>query len=415
MKRLLLAAPLLLAFASSMPVAAQSAQTPAEICANALPAAEPQSRDFARAEQVLEPGVDYRAIFCTEAGPIYVDLFEEYTPITVNNFVFLAQQGYYNNTTFHRVIENFMAQGGDPTGTGTGGPGYQFQDEFVGFLNFDAPGWLAMANAGPQTNGSQFFITTAPTPHLNFRHTIFGEVLEGQANVEAIKLRDPQTAIEPGTALQTIVIVTDPAQVATSYQQPAPAAQADVIAAFEKMSETITPDVADLLKQETQALTTEETVATAAEGIRADYARYLERHQHEYRVSNTVTNIACDLENLIFSAITYTLDSFADRDAAQAALADEFAAQFPLQNGFTEAQTSENLPNPLFTVREQACGQEVIRAMTSWQRGHFVATASIVMRADDPNVQYLDLILSQFVGMQIYEAVIASVLRGELR
>lgn len=414
MKRLLLAA-LLLVFAGMIPAAAQDAQTPAEICAAAVPAADPQSRSFARAEQVLETGVDYRAVFCTDAGPIYVDLFEVYTPVTVNNFVFLAQQGYYNNTTFHRVIANFMAQGGDPTGTGTGGPGYQFEDEFAGFLNFDVPGWLAMANAGPETNGSQFFITTAPTPHLNFRHTIFGEVLEGQANVEAIKLRDPETATEPGTSLQTVVIITDPDRVATSYQAPAAATQADVVAAFDGMKETITPDVAAILSQETQTLTTEQTAAAVAEGIRADYARYLERHQHEYRVTNTVANVACDLQNLIFSAITYSLDSFASANDAQAALADEFAAQFPLQNGFAEAQASENLPYPLFTVREQACDQPVIRAMTSWQRGHFVATASITMRADDPNVEYLDLILSQFVGMQIYEPVLASVLRGELR
>ncbi len=414
MKRLLLAA-LLLVFAGVIPAAAQDAQTPAEICAAAVPAADPQSRSFARAEQVLETGVDYRAVFCTDAGPIYVDLFEVYTPVTVNNFVFLAQQGYYNNTTFHRVIANFMAQGGDPTGTGTGGPGYQFEDEFAGFLNFDVPGWLAMANAGPETNGSQFFITTAPTPHLNFRHTIFGEVLEGQANVEAIKLRDPETATEPGTSLQTVVIITDPDRVVTSYQAPAPATQADVVAAFDGMKETITPDVAAILSQETQTLTTEQTAAAVAEGIRADYARYLERHQHEYRVTNTVANVACDLQNLIFSAITYSLDSFASADDAQAALADEFAAQFPLQNGFAEAQASENLPYPVFTVREQACDQPVIRAMTSWQRGHFVATASITMRADDPNVEYLDLILSQFVGMQIYEPVLASVLRGELR
>ena len=123
---------------------------------------------FQEAETVLEPDVDYRAIFCTTAGTVYVDLYESLTPMTVNNFVFLAQQGYYDNTTFHRVIPDFMVQGGDPTATGSGGPGYQFGDEPVGFLTFDRPGLLAMANAGPGTNGSQFFITTVPdaTPQL---------------------------------------------------------------------------------------------------------------------------------------------------------------------------------------------------------------------------------------------------------
>ena len=121
-------------------------------------------------------------------------------PSTASSF--FREQGYYNNTTFHRVIQDFMAQGGDPTATGTGGPGYSFDDEFVGFLNFDRPGWLAMANSGANTNGSQFFITTVPYPSLNYNYTIFGEVLEGQENVANIRLRDPDTATEPGTNAQ---------------------------------------------------------------------------------------------------------------------------------------------------------------------------------------------------------------------
>lgn len=184
-----------------------------EICEAATPAIEPDNRAFTQAEEVLEDGVDYQAIFCTSVGPIYVDLYEEDTPVTVNNFVFLAQQNYYNNTTFHRVIENFMAQGGDPTGTGTGGPGYRFQDEFVGNLTFESEGLLAMANAGPGTNGSQFFITFEPTPNLNNRHTIFGAVIEDQETVESIALRDPQTATTVGTIVNTVVIITDSAQV----------------------------------------------------------------------------------------------------------------------------------------------------------------------------------------------------------
>ena len=169
---------------------AQTAQTPAELCAAAVPAADPATREFTAPEQVLQPDTDYRAILCTSAGPIYVDLFETAAPETVNNFVFLAQNGYYNNTTFHRVIQDFMAQGGDPTGTGTGGPGYQFKDEFAGYLSFDRPGLLAMANAGAGTNGSQFFITFAPTSFLDNGYTIIGNVVAGMDIVNQIKLRD---------------------------------------------------------------------------------------------------------------------------------------------------------------------------------------------------------------------------------
>ena len=134
----------------------------------------------------LDSSSDYAADFRTNYGNFRVRLLSSQTPITVNNFVFLAQQGYYDGLIFHRVIENFMIQGGDPTGNGTGGPGYAFQDEIVPGLVFDAPGKLAMANSGPGTNGSQFLITTVPTPHLNGNHTIFGVVAEGQAVVDAI-------------------------------------------------------------------------------------------------------------------------------------------------------------------------------------------------------------------------------------
>ena len=137
-------------------------------------------------EMALDTGSDYAADFRTNHGNFRVELLSTQTPITVNNFVFLAKQGFYDGLIFHRVIENFMIQGGDPTGTGGGGPGYRFEDEIVPGLVFDGPGKLAMANAGPGTNGSQFFITTVPTPHLNGNHTIFGTVTEGQEVVDAI-------------------------------------------------------------------------------------------------------------------------------------------------------------------------------------------------------------------------------------
>lgn len=113
----------------------------------------------------------------TEKGDININLLPEKSPVTVANFVNLAKKGYYDGLKFHRVIDNFMAQGGDPTGTGAGGPGYQFEDEVDNGLNFSKAGKLAMANAGPGTNGSQFFITTVPTEWLNGNHTIFGEVV----------------------------------------------------------------------------------------------------------------------------------------------------------------------------------------------------------------------------------------------
>ena len=128
----------------------------------------------------------YVATLNTNHGVMVIELFPEEAPKTVNNFVFLAREGFYDEVIFHRTMENFMIQGGDPTGTGSGGPGYRFEDEFVPSLVFDSPGILAMANAGPNTNGSQFFITTVPTPHLDGKHTIFGRVLEGQEVADAI-------------------------------------------------------------------------------------------------------------------------------------------------------------------------------------------------------------------------------------
>jgi cyclophilin family peptidyl-prolyl cis-trans isomerase len=140
----------------------------------------------------IDPSKSYDALFETEIGDFRVRLIPERAPVTVNNFVFLARQGYYDNTTFHRVLPGFMAQGGDPTGTGGGGPGYTFEDEFDPELQFDRPGLLAMANRGPDTNGGQFFITYAPTPHLNGLHTIFGEVVEGMEVLSSLRARDPQ-------------------------------------------------------------------------------------------------------------------------------------------------------------------------------------------------------------------------------
>ena len=131
---------------------------------------------------------------------------DDEAPLTVENFINLATIGFYDGLMFHRVIPNFMAQGGDPKGNGAGGPGYHFRDEFDNNRRHDKPGILSMANAGSNTNGSQFFITFVPTPHLDGMHTVFGEVIEGLDNVLGIAIRDPGTATASGDHIRSIVI-----------------------------------------------------------------------------------------------------------------------------------------------------------------------------------------------------------------
>jgi cyclophilin family peptidyl-prolyl cis-trans isomerase len=154
----------------------------------------------------LDANKSYMATIRTEKGDVIIQLFSKTTPYTVNNFVFLAREGFYNGTIFHRVINNFMVQGGDPTSTGMGGPGYHFGDEFDPSLRHDKPGILSMANAGPNTNGSQFFITHVPTPWLDQKHTVFGEVVKGMDVVLSIPARDPQQRTSPAVKILEIVI-----------------------------------------------------------------------------------------------------------------------------------------------------------------------------------------------------------------
>jgi cyclophilin family peptidyl-prolyl cis-trans isomerase len=148
----------------------------------------------------------YQATLHTDNGDIILELFAEQTPITVNNFVFLSQEGFYDGVIFHRVIANFMVQGGDPTGTGRGGPGYTFKDEFDSTLKHDKPGILSMANAGPGTNGSQFFITHVPTPWLDGKHSVFGQVIGGMDVLMAIPPRDPGRPEYPGVKINNVTI-----------------------------------------------------------------------------------------------------------------------------------------------------------------------------------------------------------------
>jgi peptidylprolyl isomerase len=155
----------------------------------------------------IDPKVQYLATFkMAKGGQFVIQLYADKAPITVNSFIFLARQGFFNGVTFHRVLEGFMAQGGDPSGTGSGGPGYEFVNEDSD-LTFDKAGVVAMANAGRDTNGSQFFITFAPAPHLNGGYTIFGQVTSGMDVVNGLKRRDPQqNPSTPGDAIASIAI-----------------------------------------------------------------------------------------------------------------------------------------------------------------------------------------------------------------
>lgn len=154
----------------------------------------------------IDPKLNYRARIETDLGTMVLRLFADKAVNTVNNFVFLAREGFYDGTIFHRVIKDFMAQGGDPTGTGTGGPGYRFGDEFHPDLTHDKPGILSMANAGPNTNGSQFFITYAPTPWLDRKHSVFGELVEGMDVLNSIRPRDPSRPEYPGVKIIRITV-----------------------------------------------------------------------------------------------------------------------------------------------------------------------------------------------------------------
>jgi len=217
MKRLLLLTALLTI--SSLVLVACSDEEP-EPTATAVPAAPAAAGGQTDAKAVmlsageeartpmgaLDTSKTYHATFVTDAGEFKILLFDDEAPLTVENFINLTTIGFYDGLMFHRVIPEFMAQGGDPTGTGVGGPGYRFRDEFDATRRHDKPGILSMANAGPNTNGSQFFITFVPTPHLDGKHSVFGEVIEGLENVLKLEVRDPGTAQLPGDLIQSITI-----------------------------------------------------------------------------------------------------------------------------------------------------------------------------------------------------------------
>lgn len=340
-------------------VAQDGAQTPEQICDAAVQGlSEPETRTFEAPGDVLQQGVDYWAIFCTQAGPIYVDLFEGRAPVTVNSFVFLAQNDYYNNTTFHRVLPGFMAQGGDPSGTGGGDPGYEFADEIDPELTFDRGGLLAMANegAGTNTNGSQFFITYAAADWLNGAHTIFGEVYAGLENAELLTPRDPQ--FEPayeGDALNTVVIIEDPSQVAAEPDGP------PSIDHFQALMN------ANLAMQLANAFVLDDAVSQARD-IAGEAAYWEQRGgaalgewMQTYlteqgfiggaHVALDLTECPASPEQVPFWSLNFSVLDFGTADAAQAVVADDARAQQLVDNGvFTEQVALEDAIGRLYSI-----------------------------------------------------------------
>ncbi len=391
--------------------------TPQEFCDAAVPATDPATREYTQMEQVLQPNIDYRAIFCTDSGAVYIDLYESVAPSTVNNFVFLAQNGYYNNTIFHRVIPNFMAQGGDPTGTGSGGPGYQFADEYPWFVTFDRPGLLAMANSGPNTNGSQFFITTVPTPHLNYApvggalrgHTIFGAVLQGQENVSAFLVRDPQDPAQqnnPTTQLQTVLIVTDPRTVETTFM---PAATIDPSLIINSLQELEAQANEDFGVEVSPLLAAEETANAAPEAFRSSLLTGLQSFNFSQgafvRVNNTNCNLAFN-----YTSTSYRLYGFTSANDARAALTDGLFTRLAEAEGLTQS-TETALGVPVFTADVQACNVNARTGRIYVQRGRYVGAMEITIPADVPFT--LTDALEQLTS-RIFETTLAPVLVPEL-
>ncbi len=326
------------------PVAA-SGQTPADICAEATAdLAEPDTRQFDAADYVLTEGVDYGAVICTEGGPILLDLYEEQTPETVNNFAFLAGEGYYNNTTFHRVLPGFMLQGGDPTGTGAGDPGYSFDDEIVDDLVFDRPGLLAMANSGANTNGGQFFITYAATDWLNGMHTIFGEVLQGIEVAELLTARNPdQGPTYEGDALETVVIVEDPASL--SYTPDGPPGIDHIQAVLEqhvaeRMTSrlTIEPDYSHTYDAEAEAASWQSDGGDELVAYLDDYL-VEQGFLGTAAVLLTVDECPENPDEFPFWAIGFQVSDYGTAEQAEAVLQDEERAETFVETGAFESQS----------------------------------------------------------------------------
>lgn len=204
-----------------------------------------------------------------------------------------------------------------------------------------------MANAGANTNGSQFFITFGPQTFLDGDYSIFGQVVEGQANVREIELRDPtDNPREAGTTLDTVLIITDPSLVKLTESQPP--TQDEVVAAMDTVDSLITSELVDILRNEKLTQTSDEVVDAAPEAVQPDLAAFFDTYHHQYRVSSVLNNLTCDASQIQFFSVSYTLDAFATEADAAAAIADPVLEQLTLKSGFDGQRTSEMLPHLLY-------------------------------------------------------------------
>ncbi len=383
---------------------AAAPRTPEAICADATPAEEPASREYtAPPSMVLETGVDYYAVVCTPYGPVYINLFETLAPKTVNNFVFLAESGYYNNLTFHRVMDNFMVQGGDPLGTGSGGPGYQFEDEFVTFMTFDRPGLLAMANAGPNTNGSQFFITTVITDWLTYAHTIFGEVIYGQDNALAI----PATEIEPNVSLETIVIITDPASVDVNY---GPVADVEREQLAQAAAEFPDVNVLELDAAFSGDFDSADYVALLPEDLQETATTFFEAYNHDYTLALRHQNATCDLTAIPIETLDFQIHVFATPDDARSAITDEAFLVLVNEGGDAESVTMEfsSLAGQVWQP-QSSCDVEVEATRIYRQLGRFITVTQAIYPTDAP----FDAQVVDGLNIDLYDATFFEEFRAE--
>lgn len=397
------------------PAIVTSAGTPDELC-EAYEAPERTAATFETAQDVLEANVDYRAVLCTDVGAIYIDLLEQYTPYTVNSFVFLAYNNFYNGTIFHRVIADFMAQGGDPDGTGTGGPGYQFADEPVPFLFFDRPGWLAMANAGPGTNGSQFFITTATAQHLDYQHTIFGEVLEGQENVAAIQLRDPAEGGD-ATTLNAVLIVKDPELVETTYVVPE-ALPAEVVAEALGSENVLAAAAAlglNFPAGEVVVTSDRRPVGDVAASLPAAARAALTELADLYNItqvySSEMAAANCSLDGIPFISVSYTLYETPDAETAAAALEDPALTTLGIANGQTQV-SGFVYGKPVYVGETSGCDVTATAGRVFYTRGRYIVEAETVLPADSPYSP--QLIIGRLASI-IFDRALTEVIRAGFR